>query len=186
MISGVTPSRSSLLVALVLAAMRLTAVGFIAIGVSGFVDAAMGAAFGWSFVAGAPPGVTYTAELCAAFLRAQPGAGDCMAAALADHYEGTTVFRVFVGVLGLLLGGVTLVAARGARRIGFVAALPPSLAPGIGAAAFGGATVLFGGLGLSALLYRSPGAGQFLSAAIVSAPMCAWYTASLWRALRGA
>lgn len=159
-----TPSRSSLLVA-----------------------AGMGAAFGQSFVAAAPPGVTYPADLCAAFLRAQAGAGDCMSAALADHYEGTTVFRVFVGVLGLLLGGVTLVASRVAARAGVAASLPPSLAPGIGTAAFGGATVLFGGLGLSALLFRpAEGSGQWLSAALVAAPMCAWDAASLWRALRTA
>lgn len=142
-----TPSRSSSLVALVLAAMRLTAVGFIAIGVSGLVAAGMGVAFGESFVGGAPPGMAYTSERCADFLRLAPGSADCDAAAAAHHFEETVAYRLFAGVLGLLLLGVTLLARRATRDRDLSAPLPPSLAPGIGAAAFGGATVLLGGSG---------------------------------------
>lgn len=35
-----------------------------------------------------------------------------------------------------------------------------------------------------ALVFRPAGSGELLSAALVSALMCAWYAAALWRALR--
>ncbi len=64
---------------------RLAGVGLVAIGISGAVSLAAGAAFGKDFVSGDPPGVTYTAERCAELIGYYPE-GTCRTAATAHHF----------------------------------------------------------------------------------------------------
>src|SRR5436190_11734868 len=64
--------RRATLTQLVMAMLLLGSIGMIAIGVSGLVAAGMGSAWGKSFVAGDPPGITYTAARCADFFEYHP------------------------------------------------------------------------------------------------------------------
>src|SRR5205085_1471638 len=91
---------------LVPSALLLLAVGLLAIGASGLLSMGLRAAWGSEFVAGDPPGVTYTAPRCADYERFHPEAGTCAEAAAAHHADEVETYRVAAGVLGLLvLGG---------------------------------------------------------------------------------
>jgi hypothetical protein len=171
---------------LALALALVGGVGLVAIGASGLVAAGMGAAFGKGFVAGDPPGVTYTQERCADFAEYHPEAGGCQGAAAAHHFDEVVGYRVDAGVLGLLLlGGVWLLGPRLRRRAGG-AALPDGFAATVGASLFGvaAAALLLQGVGELAL-GRATGAGQYLSGGLVSLVAFAAFAAALARVLFG-
>ena len=122
---------------LALGVLQLVAAGLLAIAASGAVAGMLSMLFGTAFVAGDPPGVTYTAARCADFLRFHPDAVDCIAAAAAHHLDEVVWQRVDAGILGAVVLAAWWLARRAAaeaRR-----ALPPVVVLAAGAAAFGAA-----------------------------------------------
>ena len=175
-----TPAR--LLRQLVLAAMLLGGIGLTAIGVSGLVAAAVGAAFGERFVSGDTAGVTYTPERCAELREYAPQARTCEEAATTHHFGEVVDYRLAAGVLGLLALGLWSLLRR--RRQDDPGLLPAGLVAGIGAAAFGAAAavLLLESAGLLAF-GGGAGAGQYLSGALVSLPLAAAFAVGFYRAL---
>jgi hypothetical protein len=147
----------------------LAGIGFIAVGASGVVAAAMGKALGARFVAGDLPGVTYTAARCDDFARLVPEATSCGQAAAIHHYGEVVEYRIAVGIAGLgaLLAWRTLRRRWPVTTSGLV--LPPALAPALAMALFAMASILLAVQAANALtIGRNAGAGQWLSAAVVS------------------
>jgi HAAS len=166
---------------LVLAMVLLGGIGLAAIGVSGVVEG-MGMAFGKTFVAGDPPGLTYTPARCADFQEYYPTAPSCADAAVDHHFDETVQYRVAAGVLGLLvLGGYWL--ARRRRPVRPLGLLPDGFVATTGAGLFG----LVGGFlvlsSLNQLVLGVDGAGQYLSGGIVSLPVALAFLISLNRTL---
>ena len=152
------------------AAWLVGSVGAIVIGVSGLLAEVLGDVFGAAFVAGDPPGVTYTPDRCADFFEYFPHARTCAEAAALHHFGEVVEYRVALGVLGMF-ALVALVAARrwGSRtgpdwtppRIAVLSAL---------VALFGVAGVGLSGLSLMELAFgRSSGVGADLSLGLVAA-----------------
>src|SRR5437870_3226079 len=123
-----------LAIELILAASRIVAVGLIAIGISGLIAWGLGAVAGKAFVAGDPPGVTYTAVRCRDFLEYAPHARSCTEAATAHHFDEVVWYRVAAGVLGCVVF-LALVWAR--RRREPQELQPESFVPTVAAAVFG-------------------------------------------------
>ncbi len=178
------PLPPSTLRELLLTAGVLLGVGFVAIGASGLLAEVLGRAFGFVFIGGDAPGITYTAERCAEFIRSAPVGSDCAAAAGWHHAGEVIEYRVAAGVLGLLVLGVMWLARRAYRGGVGVHVLPPSLAPAVGAATFGGAAVLQLLPGTMEVAFGVPGAGALLSGGLVSLVAFGWYARVLVRVLR--
>jgi hypothetical protein len=155
----------------------LAGVGLVAIGLNGLVALAMGLAFGKSFVAGDPPGVTYTAERCAEFQEYYKG--DCKTAATAHHFDEVVSYRLAAGVLGILACGAYVLLRRCWPR----SRLPRILIPTIGASIFGVAALLLTLLGLQQTVFGIDQAGANLSGGLVAAVAFALYSFSLLPAL---
>jgi hypothetical protein len=173
------PTRGAVVADLARAAWLLAAVGLIAVGLSGVSSMAMRAAFGSSFVAGDPVGVTYTPARCADFLEYHGEAKTCEAAASAHHADEVQLYRLAAGVLGVL----ALVTWRWKIRRP-LSRLPVELVPALGAAVFGlvGAGLLVQGL---SMLAEGPshGPGEWLSAGSVAIVVAAFYGMRLLRHL---
>jgi hypothetical protein len=166
-------------------AVLLGCVGLVAIGVSGLVAAALGGAFGKPFVSGDPPGVTYTAARCADFLEYHPEARTCAAAATAHHFDEVVQYRVAAGVLGLIGLLVYGVLRRTRPFAGLAWAPRADLVGVVGAGAFGVAMVVLGGGGLAEAASGLNGAGQLVSAGLVSLVGCVAFLPLVVRTLRG-
>jgi hypothetical protein len=167
---------------LILAMVLLGGIGLAAIGVSGVVAQGMGMAFGKTFVAGDPPGLSYTPARCADFQEYYPRAPSCADAAVDHHFDETVEYRVAAGALGLLvLGGYWL--ARTRRPLRPIGLLPDGFVATIGASLFG----LVGGFlvlaSLNQLVLGVDGAGQYLSGGIVSLLVALAFLVSLNRTL---
>jgi hypothetical protein len=147
----------------------------------------MGALFGKSFVAGDINGIAYTAARCADFLRLVPQAGSCEAAATAHHFDEVVFYRLGAGGLGLLGLAAVLILRRRYPRLSGVRLLPPVVVPTVGAVLFGiaGAGLLSLSLG-KLTVGGTTGAGSYLSAALVSLPIFAWYGTRFVRSLQAA
>ena len=161
------------------------AVFLLAIGLSGLLADAFGRAFGRAFVAGDAPGVTYTAERCAAVPVVRAAARSCEEAAIAHHYGEVVGYRLVAGVMGLVvLAGwaVWRRRVRGRLRRG---ALGRSFTLTVGAAlasAAAAALLFLGSAGVVTGHYD--GTGNPLSGGVVSAVLAAAFCAALWRELR--
>lgn len=177
----------SVLLNLVVALALLGGVGLAAIGVSGAVSADFGAAFGKTFVSGDQSGVTYTPDRCKEPLEYAPGADDCEASAVSDHFDEIVTDRIAVGVLGLLALGGYLVVRRRYPRLSGVRLLPEGFSAIAGAALFGvaAAALLFQSLGQLSF-GGSSGAGGYLSGGLVAAIVFVWYARTLMGDLRDA
>jgi hypothetical protein len=173
---------SSTFRSLVLGVLFLTWVGFVSVGVSGIVAAAMQAAFGAGFLAGDLPGVTYTSDRCADLQEYAPSGASCEEAAALHHSDETVTYRLAAGVLGLLLLGVWLVARR--RNVGPGEGLPTGMVQAAGSVLFGvvGLALVAQGLELLAI-GPSAGEGADLSAGIVSLLVAALFGVGLYRSL---
>jgi hypothetical protein len=161
---------------------RLAIAGLVAIGISGVVAGIFGWAFGRSFVAGDPPGVTYTAARCADFLEYSPGATTCREAAEWHHYGEVVQYRLGAGLLGVLLLAAYALARR--KLQGDPAALPPGFEATIGTAMYGAAAFYLLATSMNgALVHETAGIGGWLSGGLVAAVMAAVYGVVLYRVL---
>ena len=153
----------------------LAAVGLLAIGGSGVLSFGMRAAFGDHFLAGDYNGITYTAARCADFERFHPGAGSCEAAASAHHADEVVFYRTAAGALGAAALAAWLVLRRRYR-----ASLSHGMVSTVGTTLFGLAAAA---LALAAVNQLEGGAGQWLSAAVVSLAVAAAFGRSAMREL---
>jgi hypothetical protein len=165
-----------------LALARLAFVGLLAIALGGGVAAIFGSGFGRTFVAGDPPGTSYTAARCADFFEYSPGATSCEQAATWHHFSEVVWYRLFAGVLGLVLGGAYLVGRR-LRRTG-TQVLPPGFEVTVGTAMYGAAAIYLLGISFNAAMtHQTAGVGQWLSGGVVAAALAATYGFVLYRVL---
>ncbi len=160
-------------------AWRLTAVGLIAIGISGVVAWLTAMAAGTSAVFADAPGTHYGASACAHYLAVQPTARNCAAAALLEGRDDALVQRWAAGVLGVVLLAASFWWQR--RR----AAAPQPMNVRICAAlialtAFGIAGVGLTGYGVDRAVINT-GSGQWLSAGGVAVAFAIGYLVILWR-----
>jgi len=163
----------------------LLAIGLLAIGASGLLSVAFRATLGDRFVAADLPGVTYTAARCRDFQEYHPEQPTCDRAAAAHHADEVETYRIAAGVLGaVVLAGWWLLGRRH-RGDPSVAWLPDEMVPLVGLIVFGGAAL---GLGVEAtnalaLDAGNGGAGQWLSAAVVSLVVALAFGREVLRAL---
>jgi hypothetical protein len=171
---------------LALALLLLTAVGLVAIGVSGLLAGALGRVAGKDFISGDAPGVTYTGARCADYLEYHPEAADCAAAATAHHFDEVVTYRAAAGALGLLVLAGWYAARWRLRRAGERSTLPATFTTTAGAAVFGAGAVFLLGLSLPALVVGgSEGAGALLTGGVVALGVCLVYAVVLLRDLQG-
>jgi hypothetical protein len=179
--------RGAVLAALARTLAGLGAVGLIAIGVSGLLAEAFGRLFGYGFVAGDLPGVTYTPQRCAEYLEYFPKLRSCAEAATLHHFGEIVEYRVAAGVLGLLLLGCYLLLRRHDHDAQL--ALPNGFSATIGTALFGlaGGVLLLESLNSVVIGARTgsaaPGAGGWLSAALVALAVAVVYARSFYRSV---
>jgi hypothetical protein len=170
---------------LLLAAALLCSIGFLAIGASGVLSAALDVAFGPRLVAGDLPDVTYTPARCAELHALAPHEPTCLAAAARHHTDEVETYRIVAGVVGGIGLGVWALLRRRWRATPATGALPPSLVPAVGAAVFGVATLTLASQAMQSIGWRSTaGLGQWVSAAGVSAVVAAGFGVVLYRTLR--
>ncbi|HEY7133833.1 MAG TPA: hypothetical protein VIB48_02100 [Acidimicrobiia bacterium] len=145
---------------------RLAGIALVAIGVSGLLAWGMGALGSKGFVAGDPPGVTYTAARCADFFEYEPHATSCEQAATEHHFGEIVMYRSAAGVLGAV---VLAVAVRRRRRRPPSDVLPDTLVPTVAATVAGVAGLWLCGQGVDSIVLRTDGGGgEYLSAGIVA------------------
>lgn len=168
---------------LLLTVLRLTAVGFLAIGASGLVAELMGGAFGHGFVAGDPPGVTYTRARCAEFSEYAPRNFTCEQAATYHHFGEVVQYRIAAGILGLVLFGAYWLLN---RRKSVKALLPAGFDLTVATTMFGVVALLLLGESLNALMLGlDAGVGAYLSAGMVSLTFAVAFGIPLLRTLLG-
>ena len=179
------PATGPVLPELARAIVLLAAVGLIAIGASGALSMGLRAAFGSSFVAGDPIGVTYTPARCADFRRFHPEAGSCTAAANAHHADEVETYRAATGVLGLMVLAGWAVRRRRRPRNDAVGVLPDAFSATVGTTVFGVAGGLLVVQGLAMLREGGDrGPGQWLSGGGVALTVAAYYGWTLLQSLR--
>jgi hypothetical protein len=142
----------------------------LAIGLSGLLVEVFGAAFGYAFVAGDAPGVTYTAQRCAEYHEYAPNAASCAEAAAFHHFGEVAQYREMAGILGLL-ALLALLAARRWSGLRDPSWTPPRVPVAVALLAlFSAAGVVLGGISLMELAFGlRDGVGGNLSAGLVSA-----------------
>jgi hypothetical protein len=164
---------------LVFEAWRLTAVGLVAIGISGVIAWLTAMAAGTSAVFADAPGTRYGTSACAHYLAVQQGAKTCAAAALLEGRDDALLQRWAAGVLGLVLLGASFWWQR--RRAGDRRAMdlhmPVAL---IGVTAFGAAGLCLTGYGIDRA-FVSTGSGQWITAGGVALAVAIGYLAVLWK-----
>jgi hypothetical protein len=137
----------------------------------------MRAVWGDDFVAGDPIGVTYTPARCADFHEYHPEASTCRAAAASHHADEVVDYRVAAGVLGLGGLGAWWWLRRRRSRLPVVGLLPDGTVPVVGLVLFAAASAVLTVYGLGQLATEGGeyGPGQWLSAAVVSTAVAAWF-----------
>jgi hypothetical protein len=180
---GATIGFAALIRDVVASLVPVGAIFLVAIGLSGLVAEGFGLAFGKDFVAGDPPGVTYTAERCVQLLSFEPGATSCAEAATAHHFGEVVWYRLVAGLLGVLVLAAWALWRRraGLRRGALGRSFPLTVGAALAAAAAGG--LLFLG-SAGPITGHYDGTGNPLSAGLVSALLVAAFGVLLWRELR--
>jgi hypothetical protein len=157
-------------------AVVLSAIGLVAVGLSGGVAAAFGGVAGASFVAGDPPGATYSGARCAEFHEYVPHATSCEQAATEHHFGEVVLYRVAAGIAGL--AAVCACALLRRRRPALFATdrLPRGFDDTVAATAFGLAGVALAAYGADQAVLGHNGAGAWLSGGIVAIIAAAAYS----------
>jgi hypothetical protein len=124
--------------AYLVAAAQLCTAGFAAIGVGALVARGLALITSIGWVYGAPATRRFASDTCAHFLKVQPGAANCSAAAAMENSQDAFLFMVGGAVLGLFIVGLVVVGIRLVRRRGRVSAqrLPRNVVNAVGATAF--------------------------------------------------
>lgn len=157
----------------------VTAVGLLAIGLSGLVARVMIAGWGRVYVFADAPGTGYSPAACQHWMSLHPQAATCAQAYLLESVSDGLFIRYAAGVAGLLLAAVLVVAWR--RRSSWVAA-PSALVSFATALVFLGTGFALVAAGADqARVAADHGAGQWISAAIIAVPVGLAY---LWRFVR--
>jgi len=178
---------AGLLASALLSLALVAGIGLVAVGASGGVAAAMGGIAGKSYVAGDAPGVTYTPARCAEYQALRPEARSCADAAVAHHFDEVVGYRLDAGVLGVLVLAGWYMARRRRLRADGTVGLPWSYTSIAGAVLFGVAAAGLGGLGaMGSLSGGGSGAGELLSAGLVSVAVAAAFAVAVVRSLRPA
>jgi hypothetical protein len=164
---------------LLLQTWRLTAVGLLAIGISGVIAWLTAMVAGTSAVFADAPGTHYGAGACAHYLAVQPTAKSCAAAALLEGRDDALIQRWAAGVLGLVLLAASFWWQRGraAGRQPLDLRIPAAL---IGVTAFGAAGIGLTGYGIDRAVINT-GSGQWISAGSVALAVAVGYLIVLWR-----
>jgi MYXO-CTERM domain-containing protein len=139
-----TSSRSAVLGETAETAVRLGAVGMVAVGFAGVGARVLASATSTHAVFGLPTDASPSAAQCTHWLAVHPAATSCRAAAAMEASSDQTSGMLAVGLLGLLL--LVVLTAWRRRRPRAASLLPAVLAPTVAATAFGAA-----GLGLVTL-----------------------------------
>jgi hypothetical protein len=170
-----------LAIELVLAATRIVAIGLVAIGISGILAWGLGATAGKAFVAGDPPGVTYTAARCRDLLEYAPDTNSCAEAATTHHFDEVVWYRIAAGALGCATFlALALVRRRRERR----ELQPETFAPTVAAAVFGISGIWLIGQGIDKVILKTDGGGGgYLSGGVVAFAIAAWFTIPVIRSL---
>jgi len=166
---------------LVGSAVRLGAIGLVAVGLSGGVALLLGTVAGRSFVSGDAPSVSYTAARCAEYHEYEPSARTCEQAATAHHFGEVVDYRVAAGLLGgVVLGGVAVLRR---RRPDLFATdrLPVAFDETVAATLFGAGGIWLLAFGIDQVAQGNNGAGFFLSGGIVAALAAAWFATKFQR-----
>ena len=165
----------TLLRQLLTTAVRLGAIGLLAVGLSGGVAFLFGTVGTTSFVSGDAPNVRYTAARCAEYREYEPHAHTCEQAATEHHFGEVVEYRVAAGVFGAAaLAAIAFVRRR--RPVWFSSdRLPVAFDDTVGALVFGGAALWLLALGIDQATLGNNGAGFFLSGGLVSLPAAAWF-----------
>ena len=166
---------------LILAAARIAAIGFVAIGISGIIAWGLGSAAGKAFVAGDPLGVTYSAARCREFLEYAPHARSCAEAATAHHFGEVVWYRVAAGLVGcMILPALVWIGRRREPR----QLQPESVVPSVAAAVFGIAGIWLVGQGIDSVILKTDGGGgAYLSGGVVALAVAAWFAIPILRSL---
>ena len=169
-----------------MSAWSLGAWGAVAVGVSGLVAGAMRLAGGTNqFLAGPWSGSGITASDCARWLSGYPHAGSCAQAAMADWANEIVVYRVALGIIGLVALAVLWLARRRLFPGPRWSPLPATVVDTVATTIFGLSGTWLAGLGLDAWVVSSGhGSGQWLSAAPVALLAAAVFGTRLLRDLR--
>ena len=169
----------------VMAAWRLGAIGLVAVGASGLIAWVMNAAFGRSFVGGAPGAIRYPAADCRRWLSLWPHAHTCAQAVMLENSSDAVSLRLAAGVLGLAALAAYHLARRRSRDL-----LPDGFTPTVAMTLFGAAGLILAGvsvddtvLGMRSGLGTAAGAGFYLSGAIVALFMALRYARDLHRSI---
>lgn len=159
----------------------LAGLGLVAIGISGLVEIAMTAIWGKVWVFADPPGTHYQAASCRYWESLHPHAVGCAQVYVAEAMSDGLLYRFVAGTVGLVVLAVLVVMGRrSGRRIRGVLATPVTVV--LGGVASSAAAAVFLAVGADRLTTGSGhGAGQWLSAVVVSVPIAAAFG---WAALR--
>jgi len=166
---------------LVGSAVRLGAIGLIAVGLSGGVALLLGTVAGTSFVSGDAPSVRYTVARCADYREYAPSARTCEQAATAHHFGEVVDYRVAAGLLGgAMLGGLVVLRR---RRPDLLATdrLPVAFEETVAATLFGAGGMWLLAFGIDQVALGDNGAGFFLSGGIVAVLAATWFAARFQR-----
>jgi hypothetical protein len=171
---------------LVMAALKLSWIGFFSIAASGFVAWAMDGLSGRAFVGGSPTATTrFAAVQCEYWLRLWPGAHTCAQAAMLESSSDAVSVRVLGGgIAGMALLGAYLLALM-YWRPGGPRVLSGGFFPLVAAAVFA-----VGGLALVVCTFTGgpfgapAGPGSFLSGAVVALGMAVAFGARARRLLK--
>jgi hypothetical protein len=166
-------------------ALLLGGLGAIAVGVSGVVAAVVRAVGGDGAIASVSPGRMLSASDCTRWLRIDPGAVTCKAAAISDWANEAVYYRIAGGVVGVAAVLVAWLLVR--RTTARQPLLDARVTDTVGAVAFATAAVWTLGMGVDSIVVESGrGSGQWFSAAPVALAGAVFFGLHLLRELRSA
>jgi hypothetical protein len=155
-----------LLVRVGLSAWQMGAVGAIVIGLSGALAGLVHALGASDRILATDTTAHLSPADCVRWQSLYPGARSCAQAALRDWAAETIVYRVAVGILGIMALVALALIRRRSVRVRLARPLPSVVSDAIATVAFGTAGVCLAGLGIDAVIVRSGnGVGGWLTAA---------------------